>query len=69
MKFSKAIVTLVVLLNTVFTVAVLVIFNRTGAEPTALIAAWFSFTTIELWALAGIKKKEVEKQINREGIE
>jgi hypothetical protein len=69
MKFSKAIVALVIALNVFFTVAVLFIFNRTGAEPTALIAAWFSFTTIELWALAGIKKKEVEKQINREGIE
>jgi len=67
-KFSKAIVTLVVLLNTVFTVAVLVIFNRTGAEPTALIAAWFGFTTVELWALAGIKKKEVERYSDKEEI-
>jgi len=50
------------LLNTVFTVAVLVIFNRTGAEPTALIAAWFGFTTVELWALAGIKKREIERR-------
>lgn len=69
MKFSKAIVSLVILLNAAFTVAVLFIFYRVGTEPTTLIGAWFSFTTIELWALAGIKKKEVEKQINREEIE
>ena len=68
MKFSKAIVSLVILLNAAFTVAVLYIFYRIGTEPAALIAAWFGFTTVELWALAGIKKKEVEKQINREGM-
>ena len=66
MKFSKAIVLLVILLNAAFTVAVLYIFYRIGVEPTTLIGAWFGFTTIELWALAGIRKKEVEKQINRE---
>ena len=66
MKFSKAIVSLVILLNAAFTVAVLFIFYRIGVEPTALIAAWFGFTTVELWALAGIKKKEIEKQNDRE---
>jgi len=60
MKFSKAIVSLVILLNTAFTVAVLFIFYRVGVEPTTLIAAWFSFTTVELWAVAGIKKREIE---------
>jgi len=68
MKFSKAIVSLVILLNAAFTVAVLFIFYRVGTEPTTLIGAWFSFTTIELWALAGIKKKEVEKSSNQEEI-
>ena len=68
MKFSKAIVSLVILLNAAFTVAVLYIFYRVGAEPTALIAAWFGFTTVELWALAGIKKKKIEKQNDREVI-
>ena len=61
MRFSKAIVSLVILLNAAFTVAVLFIFLRVGAEPTALIAAWFGFTTVELWALAGIKKREIER--------
>ena len=59
MKFSKAIVSLVILLNAAFTIAVLFIFYRTGLEPTALIGAWFGFTTVELWALAGIKKREI----------
>jgi hypothetical protein len=49
MKFSKLIVALVILLNAAFTVAVLFIFYRVGTEPTALIAAWFGFTTGELW--------------------
>ena len=62
MKFSKAIVALVIALNVFFTVAVLYIFYRVGTEPTALIAAWFGFTTVELWALAGIKKKEMESE-------
>jgi len=65
-KFSKAIVSLVIILNAAFTGVVLYIFYRIGAEPTTLIGAWFGFTTIELWALAGIKKKEIEKQNDRE---
>ena len=53
MKFSKLIVALVILLNAAFTIAVLYIFYRIGAEPTTLIGAWFGFTTIELWAFSG----------------
>ncbi len=55
-KFSKAIVAAVVVLNVAFTAAVLYVFLRVGSEPTALIAAWFGFTTGELWLLAGIRK-------------
>ncbi len=69
MKFSKFIVTLVILLNVGFTVAVLYAFLRVGSEPTALISAWFCFTTIELWALAGIKKREIETQNDKEEIQ
>jgi hypothetical protein len=58
MKYSKIIVSLVILLNTVFTGAVLYIFLNVGNEPVVLIGAWFAFTTSELWLLAGIKKKE-----------
>jgi hypothetical protein len=60
MKFSKLIVALVIALNVLFTVAVLFIFYKVGTEPTTLIGAWFGFTTIELWALAGIKKREID---------
>ena len=66
MKFSKAIVALVIALNVFFTVAVLFIFYKVGTEPTALIAAWFGFTTVELWALAGIKKREIEQNDREE---
>jgi len=69
MKFSKFVVTLVILLNTTFTMAVLFIFYRTGLEPTTLIGAWFGFTTVELWALAGIKKREIETRNDKEEIQ
>jgi len=59
MRFSKVIVTLVIGLNVLFTVAALYVFVKVGSEPTALIASWFAFTTGELWALAGIKRKEI----------
>lgn len=67
MKFSKVIVALVIILNAVFAAVVLYIFSMTKAEPVALVGAWFSFTTVELWALAGIKKKEVEGENNVKG--
>lgn len=60
--FSKLIVTLVVILNIVFTAAVLYVFWQVGNEPTTLVAAWFAFTTGELWFLSGIKKKRIEKE-------
>ena len=66
MKFSKAIVSLVILLNAAFTVAVLFIFEKVGTEPTTLIAAWFGFTTGEIWALAGRMKREIEQNDREE---
>lgn len=66
MRFSKIIVALVIALNTAFTVAVLYVFLKVGSEPATLIGAWFAFTTGELWMLAGIKKKEVEKGDNND---
>ena len=59
-QYSKLIVALIILLNVGFTGAVLYLFLRTGSEPTALIAAWFAFTTGELWLLAGIRKKKMD---------
>lgn len=60
-KFSKLIVTAVVLLNTGFTAAVLYTFLKVGSEPTTLIAAWFAFTTGELWFLSGITKSKLRE--------
>ena len=60
-KFSKFWVTFIIILNTAFTVADLVVFYKTGAEPASLTVAWFAFTTGELWLLTRIKKAKIEK--------
>lgn len=65
--FSKFIVSVVITLNVIFTVAVLTIFLKTSTEPSSLIVAWFSFTTVELWSLAGIKKAKERKDDNNYG--
>ena len=57
-KFSKLIVLLVIMLNVIFTGAILFLFAKTGSEPSVLIGSFFSFTTVELWSLASIKKNE-----------
>ena len=62
--FSKLIITLVVLMNIAFTVAVLYVFLQTASEPVALVGAWFAFTTGELWMLSSIKKEKVKKGDN-----
>ena len=59
MRYSKFIVALVILLNALFTGAVLFVFLRVGSEPTTLVAAWFGFTTVELWTLSGITKTKI----------
>ena len=60
--FSKIIVSGVILANVIFTAAVLWVFLRTAAEPTALIAAWFGFTTVEVWSLSKIKISKTKKE-------
>ena len=59
--FSKIIVSTVIILNVVFAVAVLAVFLKTSSEPSSLVVAWFSFTTVELWSLAGIKKSKEKR--------
>lgn len=59
-RYSKLIVMLVIMLNTVFAFSTLFVFLRTSSEPSALIAAWFAFTTGELWLLKDIKKTEIK---------
>lgn len=66
MRFSKLIVSLIILLNVLFTVGVLYVFLRVGNEPSILIGAWFAFTTGELWLLATIKKKEIDNDEYRD---
>lgn len=63
-QYSKALVTLIILMNIICTIAVFIVFARTGSEPSTLIATWFSFTTVELWSLARIKKKKIDREIS-----
>ena len=60
--FSKIVVLSVIALNVIFTITVLSVFMETSSEPTSLVVAWFSFTTVELWSLAGIKKAKEKKE-------
>ena len=60
-RFSKFVVSLVILLNVVFATAVLYVFLMTGSEPTALVGCWFAFTTGELWMLSKIKRDKVKE--------
>ena len=64
--FSKLIITLVVLMNIIFTSAVLYVFLKTSSEPVALVGARFAFTTGELWMLSSIKKEKVKKGDNED---
>lgn len=60
-RFSKFIVVLVILLNVVFTAGVFYVFLKTGGnEPQILIGSWFTFTTVELWSLAKIKREKIK---------
>ena len=63
-RFSKFIVSVVILLNVVFSAAVLYVFYKTYAEPTVLIGCWFAFTTGELWVLSKIKRNKDNKEDN-----
>lgn len=59
--YSKVIVAVVIVLNVLFTAAVLYVFEKTGSEPSTLITAWFAFTTGELFMLSSIKKVKEKK--------
>jgi len=60
--YSKFIVAVVIMLNVLFTAAVLYVFQKTGNEPSTLITAWFAFTTGELLMLSSIKKVKEKKK-------
>lgn len=61
-RYSKFWVSFIITCNVIFTVAILISFWKTGMEPSTLIGAWFSFTTVELWQLARIKKEKIRKE-------
>ena len=62
MKFSKKIVTFIIFANIVFTVVMCYLHLITSAVPDSLVIAWFSFTTVELGGLAGIKIAEARNE-------
>lgn len=60
--YSKLLVAFIVLINVIFTASVFIVFVKTKNEPSTLIGAWFSFTTIELWNLAKIKRQKIKEE-------
>lgn len=62
-EYSKIIVSAIIIVNILFTIGIMILFLKKGSEPVALISAWFSFTTVELWNLAKIKTKKIDKEI------
>lgn len=64
--YSKIIVAFVIIINIFFTIGTLYIFLKTGSEPTTLIGAWFTFTTVEVWQLAKIKRSKSKKENKNE---
>lgn len=63
-QYSKQLIVFIVVINILFTVAVLFVYLKIKSEPSTLIGAWFGFTTVELWNLSMIKKKKMEKKEN-----
>lgn len=63
-QYSKYLIAFIVAINVIFTATVLLVYLRVKSEPSTLIGAWFGFTTVELWNLATIKKKKMEKKEN-----
>lgn len=66
MKFSKIVVIICLVMVFYFARQFLDAFLEVGHEPTALITAVFGFITVELWSLAGVTKKKIDKE-NEEG--
>lgn len=62
-QFNKKIVTLIVVMNILFTATIVFLYYKTGSEPSTLIDKWFKFTGTELVALAGIKGVDTIKEM------
>ncbi len=61
MRFSNKVVIAVILLNVLFTLAVLAVSWHTGQGLDSLVVGWFAFTTGELWTLGKIKRDKIGK--------
>lgn len=66
MKFSNKVVIAVILLNVLFTLAVLAVSWHTGQGLDSLVVGWFAFTTGELWTLGKIKRDKIGKDDNND---
>ncbi len=66
MRFSSKVVIVVILLNVLFTLAVLAISWHTGQGLDSLVVGWFAFTTGELWTLGKIKRDKIGKDDNND---
>lgn len=62
-EYSKIVVSMIITVNILFTLCIMILFLKKGSEPVALISAWFSFTTVEMWNLAKIKRHKIDKEI------
>ena len=62
-EYSKIIVSAIIIVNIIFTIGIMMLFLKKGSEPVALISAWFSFTTVELWNLARLNRHKRDKVI------
>lgn len=60
--FSKKWVTRLLLFTLLFVIVILILFWHTGNEPSVLIGSVFAMITGELWSMATIKKKKIERR-------
>lgn len=62
--FSKKWIRRLLLFTVLFVVVILVLFWKTGNEPSVLIGSVFAMITGELWSMATIKKSKIERENN-----
>ena len=67
MKFSKKVVIAVLVLNVLFTGAVLAVSWHTMQPVDSVVVGWFAFTTGELWTLGKIERDKLGRgEVNGE---
>jgi len=69
LRFSKIIIIAVIIMVLIFTGCIVYVFYKKGAEPTVIIASFFTFMTGEVLALAKLKLSEISiegKNIKKE---